>query len=234
MKKFLSLIVIALIFSSCQEDVKFNTPGFQGLKDDVFWRANDARAYIAENGTLTIKGYTEYEELDLMTNYPDEGKYILGTPNVYNKAIYSYNVDSIDLLYETLPVPGPVFGVIVINSGSGYSDGSSITTTGGSGSGLTVSIKTNDLGQVTKVLVNSGGNGYVSGDTITVNGGSSNCRIRVVNGGIIEITDYDEINQTVSGTFKFNATNVNNNPLGGEILNYQNGTFYKVPIYPEL
>lgn len=232
MKKILSLIVLTLLFSSCQEDVKFNTPGFQGLKDDVFWRATDARAYLAANGTLTIKGYTPSEELDLMTNYPSVGTYLLGTTNPFNKAIYTY--EDLDLYYETTAVAGPVFGLTVINSGTGYSSGSSIATTGGSGSGLTVSTTVNSSGQVTKVLVNSGGNGYLSGDTITVTGGDLNCRIRVVNGGEIKITEYDDINGTVSGTFKFNAMNVNNNPAGGEILNYQYGTFYKVPIYPEL
>ena len=48
--------------------------------------------------------------------------------------------------------------------------------------------------------------------------------------GQIEITDYDEVNMTVSGTFRFNALNVDDNPLGGEILNFQEGVFYKVPI----
>ena len=53
MKRFLYLFIIALAFSSCQEDVKFNNPGFQGLKDDVFWRANDARAYVDATGKLS-------------------------------------------------------------------------------------------------------------------------------------------------------------------------------------
>ena len=48
--------------------------------------------------------------------------------------------------------------------------------------------------------------------------------------GEIVITEYDEINQTISGTFRFNALNVDNNPAGGEILNFQEGVFYKVPI----
>ena len=225
MKKLLSLIVIIILFSSCQEDVKFNTPGFQGLKDDVFWRATDARAYISTDGTLTVKGYTQYEELDLKTNYTTVGTYLLGTTNPYNKAIFTSSINDMELLYETAAVSGPVFGLTVINSGTGYTTGSSISTTGGTGSGLTVFITANSLGQVTKVLVNSGGNGYVSGDTIIVNGGDLNCRIRVVNGGEIKITEYDDVNGTVSGTFKFNAINVNNNPAGGEILNYQYGTF---------
>ncbi len=234
MKKFLSFIVIAVMFSSCQEDVKFNTPGFQGLKDDVFWRANDARAYISSTGTLSIKGLTQLEELDLNTNSTAVGTYLLGTANNNNKAIYTSSLNGIDLLYETLAVPGPAFGVYLLSGGSGYSNGSSIATTGGSGSGLTVAITVNSSGVVTKVLVVSGGNGYISGDLITVTGGNGVCRFKVSNGGQIVITEYDDINQTVSGTFKFNALNANNNPAGGPILNYQYGAFYKVQIYPSL
>ena len=238
MKKFLSLIVLALLFSSCQEDVKFNTPGFQGLKDDVFWRANDARAYISTNGTLSIQGLTQFEELDLNTSGTVEGTYLLGTTNNNNKAIYTSTLNDIDLFYETLAVPGPAFGVYMLSGGLGYSDGTSVaTTTTGAGSGLTVNIKTNPdtaTGAVTKILIVSGGNGYVSGDLITVAGGNGGCRFRVANGGEIVITEYDNINQTVSGTFKFNAMNTTNNPAGGPILNFQYGAFYKVQIYPEL
>ena len=222
------------MFSSCQEDVKFNTPGFQGLKDDVFWRANDARAYLAANGTLSIKGLTQYEELDLNTSSTAVNTYFLGTTNNNNKAIFTSSFDDINLLYETLPIPGPAFGVYLLSGGSGYNSGSSIATTGGTGSGLTVSITANSSGVVTKVLVESGGNGYISGDLITVTGGNGACRFKVSNGGQIVITEYDDINKTVSGTFKFNAINVNNNPAGGPILNYQYGTFYKVQIFPNL
>jgi hypothetical protein len=236
MKKFLSLIVLTLLISSCQEDLKSNTPGFQALKDDVFWRATDARAYLSSTGKLTIKGLTEYEELDLSTSSTAEGVYLLGTTNNNNKAVYTSSIGGTDLQYETLATPGPAFGVYLLSGGAGYSDASSVPTTGGSGSGLTVSIKTdpNNPGIVTRVSIASGGNGYVSGDLIYVNGGNGACRFRVSNGGLIEITEYDEINQTISGTFKLNASNVNNNPAGGPILNFQYGAFYQVQIYPEL
>ncbi len=48
------------------------------------------------------------------------------------------------------------------------------------------------------------------------------------------ITEYDDINQTISGKFRFNAENVDNNPAGAEILNYQQGVFYKIPVTPAL
>jgi hypothetical protein len=52
--------------------------------------------------------------------------------------------------------------------------------------------------------------------------------------GQIIITDYDAIENTVSGSFKFNAENIYNNPLAGAVLNFQQGIFYKVPIKEQL
>ncbi len=48
--------------------------------------------------------------------------------------------------------------------------------------------------------------------------------------GQIVIEEYDAVNNTVSGTFKFNAENIYNNPLVGPVLNFQYGHFYKIPI----
>ena len=232
MKKFLSLFIIIVAFSSCQEDLKTNNPSIQGLKDDVFWIANDARAYVSPTGTLSIKGLTQFEELTLNTSSTAVGTYFLGTTNANNKAIFTSNFNETELLYETNVAAGPAFGVSLISGGSGYVTANSVATTGGTGSGLTVKIEANTSGVVTKVLVASGGNGYISGDLITVTGGNLNCKFRVVNGGEIKIEEYDNVNMTISGTFKFNAANVNNNPAGGPILNYQYGAFYKVQIFP--
>lgn len=52
--------------------------------------------------------------------------------------------------------------------------------------------------------------------------------------GEVKIDDFDPITMKISGTFRFNAVNVNNNPLGGPIMNYQYGHFYKVPVVPGL
>jgi hypothetical protein len=48
--------------------------------------------------------------------------------------------------------------------------------------------------------------------------------------GEIVIEEFDAINNTVTGTFKFNAENIYNNPLAGPTLNFQYGHFYKIPI----
>jgi hypothetical protein len=237
MKRFLPLLLLVLAFSSCQEDVRFNTPGFQGLKDDVFWRANDARAYIM-NGSLTIEALTPYEKVTLNTSSANIGTYILGTTNTNNAAGYSSNFNDVVLNYATIAVPGPVSSIGLVNNGTGYSSGTSVATTGGSGSGLTVNIVANTTGVVTSATVSSRGNAYMAGDIVTVAGGNVNCKFRITNvqnsNGEIIITEYDSVNGTVSGKFKFNAANLDNNPFGGPILNFQYGEFYKIPIFPSI
>lgn len=237
MKRFLPLFIIAMALSSCQEDVKFNNPGFQGLKDDVFWRANDARAYADPvSHKLTIEALTEYETITLNTANYNEGTYILGTTNTLNSATYSSNFNDVALEYATIAVPGPVGTITLASGGTGYVSGTSVATTGGSGTGLTVNVVANASGVVTSVTISSRGNAYVAGDLITVSGGNANCTIRVTNvqnsDGEIKITEYDPENMTVSGKFKFNAANANNSPFGGPILNFQYGEFYKIPIFP--
>ncbi len=238
MKRFLPLLIAALVLSSCQEDVKFNNPGFQGLKDDVFWRANDTRAYISPTGELSIEALTQYEVVTLNTESANEGIYYLGSTNQDNFASYTSSFDGLELDYGTIAVPGPVDRIGVQVGGSGYVSGSSFATTGGSGIGLTVNVVANASGVVTGVTPSSRGNAYVTGDIVTIVGGNNNATVIIGNvqnsNGEIEITEYDTENFTVSGKFKFNAANANDNPFGGPILNFQYGEFYKIPIFPSL
>jgi hypothetical protein len=46
--------------------------------------------------------------------------------------------------------------------------------------------------------------------------------------GQIILSEYDPINKTISGTYRFNAYNLTNNPLGNPIVNFTQGVFYKV------
>ncbi|MGL2965118.1 DUF6252 family protein [Flavobacterium sp. XGLA_31] len=250
MKKFLSLFILALAFSSCQEDLKTNNPGFQALKDDMMWRGTDARAYISTTGELRIEALNQYDQVTLSTESADEDVYVLGTTDSANSASYFSSFNDLDLEYGTIPVSGPVYSVVLIGGGTGYTPDcdmqpnglytcdSAHNTTGGSGTGLTLAIGTNGLGGVNKIVkVVSRGNGYLPGDIVTVTSGDLNCQVKVVNvetsNGEIEITDYDPLNMTVTGTFKFNAVNVDNNPFGLPVVNFQYGEFYKIPIYPD-
>lgn len=154
MKKYFLYVILLFAFVSCQQDVKFNNPSFQGQKDNVFWRAIDYKAILAANGSLSIEGFTRNEKLTLNVNSTNLGNYFLGIDNL-NTATY----------------------VLTDTSGT-----STFTTGFGVGQGQIV------------------------------------------------ITEYDTLNKTISGTFKFNAENVNNNPLVGPVLNFQYGVFYKIPV----
>ena len=154
MKKLVPYFILLFAFISCQDDVKFNNPAFEGQKDNVFWRAIDSKAILAANGSLSIEGYTRNEKLILKTTSKNPGSYILGINNL-NTATYVLEGVSPKIIFMT--------GI--------------------------------DIGN-----------------------------------GEIVIEEYDAVNNTVTGTFKFKAVNVNNNPLAGPFLNFQYGHFYKTPI----
>jgi hypothetical protein len=154
MKKYLLFLVVVFAMFSCEENVSFNNPSFQGMKDNVFWRAVDSKAFLASDGSLMIEGYTGNEVLTLRTTSTAIQNYPLGTSN-FKTAVYVLTVGADEISFTT---------------GIGIGDGE------------------------------------------------------------IVITEYDDVNSTVSGTFKFNAENADGNPLAGDVLNFQQGVFYKVPI----
>lgn len=156
MKKYFLILILLFTAFSCQEDVRFNNPAFQGMKDNVLWRAVQSRATVYSGGKLVIETYTATEVVTLKNNSTAVGVYTIGT-NANTTATYVYTDPS------------------------------------------------------TK-------------ESITFSSGFE------VGNGQIEITEYDAIGQTISGTFKFNLENIFDDPLAGPTLNYQYGVFYKVPV----
>ena len=154
MKKHFLFIIVLFSLISCEEDIKFNNPSFQGLKDNVFWRAVQTNASLGANGSLIIEAYSGNEVITFRTTSKLPQTYFLGT-STSKSATYVLTDSN---------------GSITFATGFGIGDGQ------------------------------------------------------------IKITEYDEINNTVSGTFRFNAENIFNNPLAGPILNFQQGVFYKIPI----
>ncbi len=154
MKKLVLYTLLLFAFVSCQDEVKFNSPTFEGNKDNVFWRAVDSKAILAANGSLSIEAYTRNEKVTLKTTSTTAQTYPLGT-STSKTATYVFTDAN---------------GTITFSTGNG------------------------------------------------------------VGNGEIVIEEYDAVNKTVSGTFKFNAENINDNPLAGPILNFQYGVFYKVPV----
>ena len=248
MKKIFSLILFSIIASSCSNDVKFNNPGFQAYRDGVLFRAIDVKAYKSvTTGAVSFIALAQDEEVNLNVANSYVGTYYLGTSNTNTQATYESTFNGISLSYQTSVITGPVAKMYpsMISGGTGYiSDcttlGTSITctnshaTTGGTGSGLTLSVITNNSGIVTSVKVASPGTGYKSGDVITIVGGGNDAKIQVLNvvGSNGEVNITENTGDTITGNFKFNAINSNGNPLGGEQVNFQYGSFYKVPVIP--
>jgi hypothetical protein len=76
-KLFLSLFLY-VTFVSCQDNITFNSPSFQGQKDNFFWRATDCKATVV-SGSLIIEGLTYNEKVTLKTNSLAVGTYVLGS-----------------------------------------------------------------------------------------------------------------------------------------------------------
>ena len=154
MKKYILFLVVFFAVVSCEEDVRFNNPSFQGMKNNVFWRAVQAKATLGSDGSMLIEAYTGTEVMSLKMTSTTAQKYPLGTSNS-KTAVYVINQGNSEIRYTT--------GI--------------------------------DIG----------------------------------NGEII-ITKYDAENSTISGTFKFNAKNVDDSSSADPVLNFQQGVFYKVPV----
>ncbi|HJY11649.1 MAG TPA: DUF6252 family protein [Flavobacterium sp.] len=88
MKKIFYFLSLLLVITSCTEDIKFNNPAFQGLNDNVFWRANGYKANSVTNGNIIIEGTLGYEKVSLQIPSPVVKTYILGLDNV-STASYS-------------------------------------------------------------------------------------------------------------------------------------------------
>ncbi|WP_396170417.1 DUF6252 family protein [Flavobacterium sp.] len=247
MKKIASLIVILVAFISCTTDVKFNTPGFQAYKDGVLFRGLDVKAYkSASTGTISLVAMAQDEQVTINTASAALGTYYFGTTDTNTEATYSSSFNSVSLMYETNIIYGPVSKMsgYLYTGGSGYTSdciltngvyvcsNSHPTTNSGTGSGLTLSVIANAAGAVTSVKIASPGNGYKAGDLVTITGGGANATITVLNveGSNGEVSITENTGDTVTGNFKFNAINTSGNPLGGEQVNFQYGTFYKVPL----
>ena len=159
MKKYFLITLVFFGLLSCEDDVRFNNPSFQGLKDNVFWRGVRSKATIASDGSLLIESLIVNETISLKTAAAEPQTYFLGTSEA-SKAICT--------------VTGPATGIVTYTTGFG-------------------------VGQ-----------------------------------GQIIITEYDAINKTVTGTFKFSAENTNRSSQANATVNFQQCVFYKIQVQKPL
>ena len=230
MKKILSLIAVAILFTACEQNIQTNTPAFQAKLNDKLWRAKDAKVTIDATGGMTITAFGFYETLILKTSAMDVGTYTLGTENFLgNNATYEYTKVGSESVYTTEVVPGPAYKLsALVSGGTAYvANPSGAQTIGGSGTGLRVVTEV-VAGVVKKITVVSRGEGYVAGDLITIVGGNQNAKFKVVNvqqsNG--EITIEEVQNGLFTGKFKLNVVNDE-----GEVVTFSEGVFYKIGAY---
>ncbi len=155
MKKYFYALTLLLLITSCTEDVKFNNPAFQTLKDNIFWRARSYAAETQTNGVFIIEGTLGYEKISFQLPSTEEKTYVLGVDDT-SKATYKNTLSGQETEFTT-----------------GKERGS---------------------GQIT-------------------------------------ITEYNTVDKTISGTFKFKAVNVKTDAEKQEI-NFTEGVFYKIPVGP--
>ncbi len=229
MKNIVVLFLSVLVLSSCTQDIEINEPAFQAKFGDAIWRANDARVFLDGTGGITIKVYTQFEELTLATSSADPGTYVFGTTNQNNFASYYFDGQGVIADYETSIFPGPVNKIANITSGGfNYTENNDALTSGGSGSGLKLAIKVNNNGSVIEANVVARGIGYVAGDIVTILGGNGLATVRILNvqqsNGEITIESVD--NGFFTGEFKFTAVDDE-----GNTVSFSKGKFYRIPIF---
>lgn len=115
MQKFISLIFLALVFTSCGDDIEFNSPAVQGQKDGNLWRAEFFAADIDFGGFL-VEGGINLERVQLVTQVDARGTYQLGG-NAPNRALFK---DAQGVVYSTANAPDesvtlfPASGQIIV------------------------------------------------------------------------------------------------------------------------
>ncbi|KLT68975.1 MULTISPECIES: DUF6252 family protein [unclassified Flavobacterium] len=87
MKKYFYFLSLLLVLTSCTEEIKFNNPAFQALKDNDFWRAQSYSAHIGTDGRVVIEGTLGFEKVSLQTASSGEKTYVLGVDAI-SKASY--------------------------------------------------------------------------------------------------------------------------------------------------
>lgn len=142
MKKILSLIVLVAALASCEEDVKFNDPAVQALKDNETWKATSYTAVMSSDKSLTITATNGFETVTLRAESTDpydcdgtevadaDGdkygcQYLFGY-DMENTASYVLSADGITMSYQTgvdaEPGEGEEDGAILIYMNRKYTN----------------------------------------------------------------------------------------------------------------
>ena len=121
----------------------------------------------------TIDGLPAWE---FMNQSGTLGKYLAGSVIYVGDGAGTKDVNVI--VAGTVGAQNTVTALTITAGGSGYSNGTGVATTGGSGTGLTVNTTVTG-NAVTAVAINAAGSGYKLGDIITISTGGANATVRV-------------------------------------------------------
>lgn len=127
MRKLVSLILILTVFTSCEEDVSFNTPAFQARKDNFMWRAQDYTAnYNPLDSTLVLTAYKGLEQVELSaypviivgdgtTTFFENATFELGN-DANSNAFYSFADNGLVYEFETGIADDPNGEIVLENT----------------------------------------------------------------------------------------------------------------------
>ena len=147
---------------------------------------------IPNNG-LGIRKPSSFKCKVDITKIPTALKKIITTPQTSFVA-GEYNPSTCWVVKRNDKIPGKIVTVTLNTPGTGYSNASNLTPTGGSGTGAKIDITTSG-GAVTVVTIVDGGQSFHLGELLTVPGGSGTATFIVAS-----ITDIDMWHTQFVGT----------------------------------
>lgn len=136
---------------------------------DCFYNNTTSTIFKIGEVISTYSGQPRYDSITQLVSKKDFDKITRSKLTTPTKQYPIFRTTSSDLLEA----------IVFINSGgAGYVNGSSHGTTGGTGTGFTVTVATTG-GVVTGITVTNYGSGYSAGDVLTVAGGTTSAQITI-------------------------------------------------------
>lgn len=159
--------------------------------------------------TLQTMIYARYNEA--VTTYRAIRNYIflnfnLPTNQAVSFSFYNAGTGYSDDLVTLVNVSGEVTVINVGNIGTGYATNNGVSTSGGSGTGLTVDYIDDGAGGILSVSVDNAGTGYVSGDVVTILDGNNDATATITTATPLQVGSGCIVQTTC-------------NPIGGAFLN---------------
>ena len=86
MKKYLLFFIVVIALTSCQNEIEFNTPAFQGLRDNTttLWRADSFGAIINMDGSIIISGSNSSGTINLKLPFVEQNPNYVFIPGDVN------------------------------------------------------------------------------------------------------------------------------------------------------